>query len=87
MIQQSHSWTYIQRKLSSERKRMPQCSPQHYVHELRHGNNLKVHNRGRDKEDTNEYYSAIKRNEKVTSAEMWMDLETTIQSEVSQREK
>ena len=34
-----------------------------------------------------EYYSAIKRNETVPFAETWMDLETVIQSEVSQREK
>ena len=33
------------------------------------------------------YYSAIKRNETGTFGEMWMDLETVIQSEVSQKEK
>ena len=36
---------------------------------------------------TKEYYSAIKRNEIVSFAEMWMDLETVIQSKVSQKEK
>ena len=36
---------------------------------------------------TMEYYSTIKRNEIVQFAETWMDLETVIQSEVSQREK
>ena len=36
---------------------------------------------------TMEYYSAIKRNEIVSSVEMWMDLESLIQSEVSQKEK
>ena len=36
---------------------------------------------------TMEYYSAIKRNEIESSVEMWMDLETVIQSEVSQKEK
>ena len=34
-----------------------------------------------------EYYSAIKGNEIVQFAEMWMDLETVIHSEVSQKEK
>ena len=34
---------------------------------------------------TMEHYSAIKRNEIGSFAEMWMDLETVIQSEVSQR--
>ena len=36
---------------------------------------------------TMEYYSAIKRNEIVPFAEMCMDLETVIQSEVGQKEK
>ena len=34
---------------------------------------------------TMEYYSAIKRNETVPFAEMWMGLEIIILSEVSQR--
>ena len=33
------------------------------------------------------YYSAIKRNEIVSFVETWMDLESVIQSEVSQKEK
>ena len=36
---------------------------------------------------TMEYYSAIKRNEIGSFIEMWMDLETVIHSEVSQKEK
>ena len=36
---------------------------------------------------TMEYYSAIKRKEIGSCVEMWMDLETVIQSEVSQKEK
>ena len=34
-----------------------------------------------------EYYSAIKRNEIGSFVGTWMDLETVIQSEVSQKEK
>ena len=34
-----------------------------------------------------EYYSTIKRNEIGSFAETWMDLETVIQSEVSQKEE
>ena len=34
-----------------------------------------------------EHYSAIKRNEIGSFVEMWMYLETVIQSEVSQKEK
>ena len=36
---------------------------------------------------TMEYYSAIKRNEIGSFVEMWMDLESVIQSKVSQKEK
>ena len=36
---------------------------------------------------TMEYYSAIKRNEIGLFVETWMDLETVIESEVSQKEK
>ena len=36
---------------------------------------------------TMEYYSAIKRNETGSFVEMWMALESVIQSEVSQKEK
>ena len=36
---------------------------------------------------TMEYYSAIKKNELGSFVETWMDLETVIQSEVSQKEK
>ena len=36
---------------------------------------------------TMEYYSATKRNELGSFVETWMDLETVVQSEVSQREK
>ena len=36
---------------------------------------------------TMEYYSAIKRNEIGSYVDTWMDLETLIQSEVSQKEK
>ena len=36
---------------------------------------------------TVEYYSAIKRNEIGSFVETWMDLETVIQSEISQKEK
>ena len=36
---------------------------------------------------TMEYYSAIKRNETESFVVRWMDLESVIQSEVSQKEK
>ena len=49
--------------------------------------------RGINKEDVVQIYngilnySAIKRNEIVSFTEMWMGLETVLQSEVSQRDK
>ena len=36
---------------------------------------------------TTEYYSAIKKNKIGSFAEMWMDLETVTQREVSQKER
>ena len=36
---------------------------------------------------TMEYYSAIKRNEIGSFVEMWTDLESVIQNEVSQKER
>ena len=36
---------------------------------------------------TMEYYSAIKKNEIGSFIEMWLDIESVIQSEVSQKEK
>ena len=36
---------------------------------------------------TMEYYSAIKRNEIGSFVEMWMDLKSDIQSEVSQKQR
>ena len=36
--------------------------------------------------DTLEYYSAIKRNETGSFVEIWMDLQTIIQGEVSEKE-
>ena len=47
-------------------------------------------NRRMDKEDVVHTYNgilAIKRNEIGSFVEMWMDLDTVIQSEVSQKEK
>ena len=38
-------------------------------------------------EMSKEYYSAIKRNKIGSFVEMWMDLQSVIQSEVSQKEK
>ena len=57
----------------------------------KNGNNLNVHRHEWIKKMwyiyTMEYYSAIKRNEIMSFAATWMDLEIIILSEVSQTEK
>ena len=55
--------------------KQPKCPPTDaWIKKMRH-----IH--------TMEYYSAIKRNELELYVVRWMDLETVIQSEVSQKEK
>ena len=91
MIQQSHSWPYIQRKPQFKKTHAPQCSKQHYLQQPGHGSNLHVSTEEWIKKMwyiyTMEYYSAIKRNEIGSFVETWMDLESAIQSKVSQKEK
>ena len=75
MILQSHSWAYIWRKPSFEKIHAPQCpSTDEWMKKIWY-----IY--------TMEYYSAIKRNEIGSFVDTWMDLETVIQSEISQKEK
>ena len=43
MTQQSHSWAYIQAKLSLKKTHAPTCSLQHYSQYSRCGNKINVH--------------------------------------------
>ena len=86
MTQQSHSWAYIQRKRQLEKIHAPQCSQQHYLQQPRHGNKLNVHQK-RNGYSTQEYYSAIKKNEIMTTAAAWMDLGARILGDISQIKK
>ena len=90
MTQQSNYWTYTLRNHNSKRH-VSQCSLQHHLQQPRHGSNLDIHQQMHGKRlwytYTMEYYSAIKMNETVPFVEMWMDPETVIQSELSQKEK
>ena len=92
MTQQSHYWAYTQRKTIIQKDtctpifiaalftmasswKQPQCpSTDEWINKMWY-----IY--------TMEHYSAIKRNEIGSCVETWMDLETVIQSEVSQKEK
>ena len=43
IIQQSHCWAYTPKKPELKETHVPQCSLQHCLHQLGHGNNLDVH--------------------------------------------
>ena len=91
MIQQSHSWAYIQTKLSLKKTHAPAYSLQHY-------SQAKTWKQPKcpltDEwikkmmyKYTMEYYSAIKKNKIMQFAATWMEPETLTLSEVSQKEK
>ena len=92
MFQQSHSWAYIQTKLSLKKDtcicvfiaalftiaktwKQPKCpSRDDWIKKMFYIYKL-------------EYYSAITKNKRMPFAATWMELETLILSEVSQKEK
>ena len=90
MIQLSHSWAYIRRKLQLEKIHAP------HVHSstIYNSQDMEANCPWTDEWIkkiwfiyTMDYYSAIKKNEIMPSAATWMDIETIILSEVSQKEK
>ena len=86
MIQQSYSWVYIQTKLPFKKIHAPL---------LQHYSQWKLPRRpwadGWIKKMwyiyTMEYYSALKKDKIMTIAATWMQLESLILSEVSQKKK
>ena len=94
MIQQPHSWAYIQKKMKTLIQK-DTCTPMFIAALFTIAKIWKQPvsiNRWMDKEDvvhiyTMEYYSSIKKNEIMSFAATWMDLELSILSEVSQMEK
>ena len=92
MTQQSHSWAYIQTKLSLKKDtctrmftaalftiaktwKQPKCpSTDDWIRKMWY-----IY--------TMEYYLAIKKNDIMPFAATWMELETLILSEISQKEK
>ena len=91
MIQQSHSWAYIQTKHSLKKIHAPLCSLKHYSQEPRHGNNLNAHQQMNELGDVVHVYSGIllchEKDKIMPCAATWMEVETLILSEVSQKEK
>ena len=92
MTQQSHSWSYIQTKLSLKKDtctRHVHCNSIHSSQDME-STQMSI-DRGLDQEDvdTIDYYSATKKkkNEIMPSASTWMELETLTLNEVSQKEK
>ena len=91
MTQQSHSQAYTLRKPKLKETHVPQCSLQHFTI-------AKTWKQPRCPSTdewikkllyvcTMEYYSAIKRNTSESVLMSWMNRESIIQSEVSQKEK
>ena len=87
MTQQSHSWAYIWTNLSLKKTHAPQSSLQHYSQQPRHWLSIEEWIKKMWYLHTMEYYSAIKKNKIRPLAATWMELETLILSEVSQKEK
>ena len=89
MIQQSHSWASIQRKLRLKKTCTPIFTAALFTI-AKTWKQLKCPST----EDwikktcicTREYYSAIKKNEMMPFAATWMDLQIIIRSEISQRQ-
>ena len=92
MTQQSHYWAYTQRKIIIQNDT---CTPTFISALFTIARSWKQPKCPSTDEQikkmwciyTMDYYSAIKRNKIGSFVEMWMNLETVIQSEVSQKEK
>ena len=92
MTQQSHYWAYTQRKPLIQKDT---CTPVFIAALFTIARSWKQPKCPLTDEwiqkmwyiYTMEHYSAIKRNEIGSFLQMWMDLETVIQSEISQKEK
>ena len=90
MIQQSHYWVYTEKTII--RMHVPQCSLQHYLQRLGHGNNLNDQRQLNAERRCGSYMQwnitqPLKGTKLGHFLEMWLGLESTLQSEVSQNEK
>uniref|UniRef100_A0A8D1MU46 DUF1725 domain-containing protein n=1 Tax=Sus scrofa TaxID=9823 RepID=A0A8D1MU46_PIG len=87
MIQQSHSWAYIQTKLSLKKNTRTRMFTAALFTIAKTWKQLKCPLTQMWYIYTMEYYSAIKKNKIMPFATTWMELETLILSEISQKEK
>ena len=92
MIRQSHSWAYIWTKLSFKKIHAPLLFTAALFTIAKTWKQLKCPSTDEWSKNlwyvyTIEYYSAIKKNNIMLFAATWMELETLILSEVSQKEK
>ena len=90
MTQQSHYWAYIQGNHIPKRYMHPDVAALFTITRSRKQTKCTPTGKWIKKMwyiYTMEYYSAVKRNEIGSFVETWMDLETVIQREVSQKEK
>ena len=89
MTQQSHSWAYIQTKLSLKKTHTPVCSLQHFSQQPRYGNNPNVHQQMIGLARCLNIYNGIllshKKNKIMPFSAMQMQLEILILGEVRQR--
>ena len=92
MIQQSHSQAYTLRKPKLKKTQVPHCSLHHYLQQLRTWKQPRcpLTNEWIKKLwyiYTMEYYSAIEKNTFTSVLMRSLNLESIIQSEISQKEK
>jgi hypothetical protein len=90
LIQQYHSWGYTQKTVTPEAPAHP-CLLRHYSQQASYGNSQDAPalTNGLRKCGiyTLEFYAALKKNEMLSFAGKWMELENIILSEVSLAQK
>ena len=92
MTHQPHSWTYIRTKIYLKETQAPARSLQHYSQYPGHGNNQNVYQQmtGLGRCGIYTQWNTIqpkKKNDIIPFIATWVELETLILSEISQKDK